>query len=95
MAMGKPQPKFSRADRYGNIATPGHSAEEPARPIEQVHGEVAAMQMLIASRFSHELPARRPEGLADDVERLVSTISRMSGYVFMALAIAGLALLIF
>ena len=92
--MVKPQAKILREECYGDRRIPEHSVREPARPIEHVHGEVAAMQMLIASRFSQEFPDPRLDGLAGNIERLVSAVSRMSGYVFMAIAIFGLALFI-
>lgn len=52
------------------------------------------MQMMIASHFSKPLPQRSPRDLEARVELIVSSVSRMSGYVLMGLALLGLAYLV-
>ena len=66
------------------------SAKEPLRPITNTQGEVAAMQMLIASHFSGSAPGQVSNGLEMRMEQFVSSVSRLSGYVFMGIAVIGL-----
>ncbi|TNE42853.1 MAG: hypothetical protein EP321_16175 [Sphingomonadales bacterium] len=66
------------------------SAKEPLRPITNTQGEVAAMQMLIASHFSGPAPGKASNGLEMRLEQFVSSVSRLSGYAFMGLAVIGL-----
>jgi len=53
------------------------------------------MHSLIASRLAQQDGEDRRHDAHDMLEILISSISRMSGYAAMGLALAGLALLIF
>lgn len=92
--MGKPQYRVGTEEPVRQKAAGGRSSKEPLRPIVGAQGEVAAMQMMIASHFSKPLPQRSPRDLEARVELIVSSVSRMSGYVLMGLALLGLAYLV-
>lgn len=91
--MAQPQPQMLQG-----IAKAGNKAPlslgEPVKPILNVQGEVATMQGLIASRMS-ETVSPGLNTAPEMMEFAVSTVSRLSGYVFLAAAVAGIAALIF
>tara|TARA_B110001454_G_C12609010_1_gene387868 strand:- start:385 stop:663 length:279 start_codon:yes stop_codon:yes gene_type:complete len=92
--MGLLQPKMLR-DQEIREKIPASASLEPARPIESVQGEVAAMQSLIASRLVQQNSDESPMGADGMLETAVSSLSRLSGYVAMGLALAAIAFLIF
>lgn len=92
--MGLPQPKMLHGEVIRD-RIPSPSPLEPARPIESINGEVAAMHSLIASRLAQQDGEDRRRDAHEMLEVIVSRISRLSGYAAMGLALAGLALLIF
>lgn len=92
--MGLPQPKMLHG-REIREKIPGPSLLEPARPIVSVQGEVAAMQSLIASRLTQQEPAEVRKDASTLLETAVSSLSRLSGYVAMGIALAAIAFLIF
>lgn len=92
--MGLPQPKMLHG-REIRDRIPALSPSEPARPIESVQGEVAAMHSLIASRLAQDTPEDMPRNAHDTLEIFISRLSRLSGYVAMGVALTGIALLLF
>ncbi len=92
--MGLPQPKMLHG-REIRERIPGPEPLEPARPIESVQGEVAAMQSLIVSRLIQQNADDTPSRAGSLLETVVSSISRLSGYAAMGIALAGIAFLIF
>lgn len=70
-----------------------NSRKGPSRSIANAQGEVAALQTRIASPFSKRISERRISDLEDQLERVVAAVSRMSGYVLMTAAIAGIIFL--
>lgn len=92
--MGLPQPKMLHGGEIRE-KIPSPEPHEPARPIESVQGEVAAMQSLIASRLIQQNADETPQDAGSLVETFVSSLSRLSGYAAMGLALAAIAFLIF
>lgn len=92
--MGLPQPKaLHEREIRDRIPTP--SPREPARPIQSIQGEVAAMHSLIASRLTQQYPDDTPRDAGDVLEIFISRLSRLSGYAAMGAALIGIALLVF
>lgn len=92
--MGLPQPKMLHG-REIREKIPASSPLEPARPIESVQGEVAAMQSLIASRLVQQNAEESPRDAGSMLESAISSLSRLSGYAAMGMALAAIAFLIF
>ena len=92
--MGLSQPKMLHGGEIREkISYP--TPLEPARPIESVQGEVAAMQSLIASRLAQHENSEDRRDASTVLETAISSLSRLSGYVAMGLALATIAFLIF
>ena len=92
--MGRAQPKtLTEYERL--ISGTQETHEEPARPINFVQGEVAAMQGLIASRMASGHSVSSSPNTADYLEAAVAAVSRFSGYALMAATGFGLGMLIF
>ncbi|MBP6030347.1 MAG: hypothetical protein KA533_02850 [Sphingobium sp.] len=92
--MGLPQPKMLHG-REIREKIPALAPSEPARPIESVQGEVAAMQSLIASRLTQQNSEQASGDAESFLEQAISSISRLSGYAAMGLALGAIAFLIF
>lgn len=92
--MGLPQPEMLHG-REIREKIPAPAPLEPARPIMSVQGEVAAMQSLIASRLTQQDSTEAHRDAGTLLESMVSSLSRLSGYVAMGLTLAVIAYLIF
>jgi hypothetical protein len=92
--MGLPQPEMLHG-REIREKIPAPAMLEPARPIISVQGEVAAMQSLIASRLTQQENAEVRKDASSMLESAISSLSRLSGYVAMGIALAAIAFLIF
>lgn len=93
--MGLPQPKMLR-EREIKERISSFPSSEPARPIESVQGEVAAMHSLIASRLAQrETVEGNRRDARDMLEIVITKLSRLSGYAAMGIALVGIAFLIF
>jgi len=93
--MGLPQPKTLHGPEIRERIS-SYPPSEPARPIESVQGEVAAMHSMIASRLAQRetIEGNRPDA-RDVLEIVITKLSRLSGYAAMGIALVGIAFLIF
>lgn len=67
--------------------------DEPAYPIDQVHGKIAVMHEEIVARMLSDSAVALPSGTkttGESINRAISLLSRISGYAAMACAIGAI-----